>query len=229
MSDPETIRAEVLAPFKRWSSETGYFGPVVLDSETTDLNGEVIELAIVGLDGRVLFDERIRPVGKVSPGAQAVHGITDAALAGRQRISAHWPRIRRILSQHPVLVYNRNFDFNALYRSLDAAMPDWYKAEVGASDPYSADHLLHQMAWRHAECVMEAYAPVAGHWNARYGSYRWARLTDACEQRGVDLGDLQAHSALGDAQATVRLIHATAQLTPDQLPHVVGREETNHE
>lgn len=225
MTDIEAARAEVLAPFKRWAADTGYFGAVVMDSETTDLDGEIIELAIVGLDGRALFDERIRPVGKVSPGAQAVHGISDADLAKCQRIGAHWPRIRRILSQHRVLVYNRDFDFSALYRSLDAAMPGWYKAEEGASDPYSADHLLHQMAHRHAECVMQAYAPIAGLWSEWHGSYRWARLTDACKQRGVDLSDLTAHSALGDAQATVRLIRATASLTPEQLPYIVGREE----
>lgn len=227
----EQARAEVLSPFRRWTDGwTGARGGyVVLDTETTDLDGEIIELAVVDLNGQVLFDERIRPVGKVSPGAFEVHGISTGDLAKCPDFGHFWPRIRRLLCSSTVLVYNKTFDFRAIYNSLRAVQPDWHKGPANSTDPYSADYWAYTMASRHAECVMEAYAPIAGMWSPWHGSYRWAKLADACTERGVDTSDLKAHAALGDAQATARLIQACAKLTPADLPDIVGRENEGEE
>lgn len=219
----QAARAAVLAPFKAWLS--GHRPHAILDTETTGLDGEIIEIAIIDMQGGVLLNQRIKPKGSVSAGARAVHGISDADLKDLPGMAYWWPKIRRLISRYDILVYNKEFDFKALRNSLDAALPGWYKGADGASDPYSADHWVHQLAKQKAQCVMEAYAPVHGAWNDYYSSYRWARLQDACRERGVDLSDLSAHSALGDCIATLRLIQATAQLTPEQLPWVVGRED----
>lgn len=186
----------------------------VLDTETTDLHGEVIELGIVDAWGRTLFNERIRPSCRIEPGAQAVHGITDADVQDCPTISAFWPRIRDILGSHRIVIYNKGFDVHRLSDSLDAAMPQWYAHPSGQG--YSDEYKPFQAFCRSAECVMEAYAPIHGCWNDYWGSYRWAKLRDACIERGVQLDDLQAHSALGDALATLRLIQATAALALSQ-------------
>ena len=57
--------------------------PLYLDTETTGLHNsaEVIELGIVDDDGNVLFDELVRPRGKIDPAAGRVHGITQEMLA----------------------------------------------------------------------------------------------------------------------------------------------------
>lgn len=225
----ERTASTIIQQFKEWAHWTTR--ALVLDTETTDLDGEVIELAIVqAWDGTVLFNERFRPRYPVSAGALAVHGITDADLAGCGTFGEAWPRLRRRLaSKGPLLIYNKVFDLGAMGRSLDGTLPDWYKnpdpatSDVRTGDPYSADHwLFHLISWR-AQCVMEAYAPLAGMWSEWHGSYTWARLTAACEARGVDVSDLRPHSAVGDALATVRLIQACAQLDPADFPWI-GKE-----
>ncbi|TVQ41952.1 MAG: 3'-5' exonuclease [Gloeocapsa sp. DLM2.Bin57] len=51
---------------------------LILDTETTGLgNCEIIELALIDLTGRALFNERIKPINHpIDPKAQEVHGIT---------------------------------------------------------------------------------------------------------------------------------------------------------
>lgn len=223
--------AELIGQFKLWAGWSGH--AVTLDTETTDLDGEVIELAIVRVhDGHVLFDERFRPVHPVTPGAQAVHGITTEELQDCPTIWERWPAIRYALLgsvTQRVLIYNREFDLRALCRSLDLARPEWFANPdpatnwPGAGDPYSADYWTYGRISDRARCVMEAFAPLAGAYSEYHGSYRWARLTDACAQMGVDLSDLRPHSAVGDALATARLIKAVAAADPSRYPWI-GRE-----
>lgn len=210
-----------LAQFQAWTA-FAYPGTAVLDTETTDLDGEIIELAIVTVDGEVLFDERIRPRFPISAGAQAVHGITDADLADRPDFVHFWPRIRRLICERQILVYNRDFDFQVLFNSLRAVNPAWYKGDPASGDPYTADYWALTQARQRAQCVMQAYAPLAGHWTD-WGGYRWAKLADACAARGVDLGDVRPHSAVGDALATARLVRACAALEPGDFSWI-GRE-----
>lgn len=227
-SEPHPDAIALIEQFKSWTRcgyESGY---AVLDTETTDLQGEVIELAIIRMDGEVLFNERIRPQGKIQPGAQAVHHITDADLAACHDFAYWWPRIRRLICRYDILVYNLGFDFNALDRSLNIVRPNYYAGAPCATDPYSADYFVLELAQKKAQCVMEAYSPFAGSWSEWHGNYRWAKLMDACQQCGVDNSDLQAHSALGDAMATMRLIRAVAASDPANYPWI-GREEADDE
>ena len=96
-----------LDPFRRWAELPNL---AVLDSETTGLHGQIVELGIVNGNGETLFSERIKPTCKVEPGAQAIHGITDADLEGLPGMPAHWERLSEIFTTHHVLVYNRSFD-----------------------------------------------------------------------------------------------------------------------
>lgn len=222
--------AELIRRFQAWAHSGN--GAVTLDTETTGLDGEIIELAIVRVhNGEVLLNERFRPVHPVTPGAQAVHGITTEDLQDCPTIWERWPAIRYALLRRSdrTLIYNRPFDLKALSTGLDMARPEWYANPDSATnapqtgDPYSADYWTYGRISDRAECVMESFAPLAGQYSDWHGSYRWARLTDACAQMGVDLSDLQAHSALGDAMATARLIKAVAAADPDKYPWI-GKE-----
>lgn len=85
---------------------------VIVDTETTDLDGVVVEIAVVdAADGRVLLDTLVHPGGElVAAGARQVHGITDEELAA----APHWrevvPRFLQAVGGRRVLAYNAAFD-----------------------------------------------------------------------------------------------------------------------
>jgi len=178
------------SPFTRWASLPEL---AVLDTETTGFTGEIIELALVDREGKTLFEERIRPHCRIEPGAMAVHKIQDGHLVGLPHLDHHWPRLRPLLLEHTVVIYNKAFDVGRLRHSLDVASPGW-KGEAEQQRDFQAFS-------DRAECAMQAYA--------RGG--RWIKLQDACFREGVTVNDLPpAHDALGDALRTLRLIKAVA-------------------
>ncbi|WP_414656726.1 exonuclease domain-containing protein [Deinococcus sp. VB343] len=209
----------VLDQFLNWATDPRL---AVLDTETTGLHAgdQVIEIAMVDAYGRTLINQRVRPTFPVPAEATAIHGITDEDLKDCPTFDQIWPRLKELLWNHNVVIYNASYDLARMRDTLNATMPDWKQGESGPSEML--------LAWRalckRTECVMEAYAPIYGDWSSWHGSYRWARLSAACAERGVDTSDLKAHSALDDARATLRLIQATAELTPEGLPWI-GREE----
>jgi Exonuclease len=80
---------------------------VILDTETTDLDGYVVELAVLdAATGDVLLDTLIDPGCPVQPGARRVHGISDEQLAGAPPLAEVWPRLLEITADRTVLAYN---------------------------------------------------------------------------------------------------------------------------
>ena len=53
---------------------------VVLDFETTALDGYAVEVGIVNMTGEALLHARLKPLAPMDPRAEAVHGITLDAL-----------------------------------------------------------------------------------------------------------------------------------------------------
>jgi DNA polymerase III subunit epsilon len=163
----------------------------VLDTETTDLQGEIIDLAVVGLDGTVLFNELLRPTCKIEEGAMAIHEITEAMVAGARTFKEAWPDISAALGNRIVICYNVEFDrgrfrHTAKVHGIDLPLIDWM-------------------------CMMLRYAEFYNAPNRYgYGSPAWQRLAYACGQQGVDFE--QEHRALGDALAVVALIKRLAEL-----------------
>lgn len=87
---------------------------VILDSETTSFQGEIIELAIISLSGDVLFYSRFNPLSDIDPGATAVHGITAEMLTGCPSWGDRWQEIANLLQGKRVLIYNAKFDIARL-------------------------------------------------------------------------------------------------------------------
>jgi DNA polymerase III epsilon subunit-like protein len=162
---------------------------VVLDTETTGLYGEIIELAIVDINGNVLFDKLLRPKCKIEEGAMGVHGITEAMVTDAKTFAEEWQEIHAALAGRVLIAYNVGFDKQRLEHTAKVH---------GVSLP--------ALEWR---CLLLKYAEF---WDApgRYEGVAWQKLSDACEQQGVAIE--HAHRALGDALATAALIRRLAEL-----------------
>lgn len=176
-------------------------GAVILDTETTGLHdGEIVQISVINLAGETLLDTLVKPVRGIPLDAQAVHGITDEMVAsapGWMPVSA---QLINILAGKTCIIYNAVYDRKMLHQSAEkAGLPkvDW-KTFVDF------------------QCAMEVYAMFYGDYNDWHGSYRWQRLTAACQQCGIDQDAINApaHSALGDCLRTLEVIKHMANWKP---------------
>lgn len=146
---------------------------VILDTETTDLDGQICEIAIITTTGHTLVDTLIRPACPVSPGAQAVHGITNEDLATAPTWAQAWPQIRSALTPaRSIVAYNAPFDLGRV-----RAMCALHSIE--------ADQLLAPERW---VCAMRARAAIE--------RSRWRRLDGGHRARGDVTATLSVMHAL---------------------------------
>lgn len=129
---------------------------IILDSETSDMHGEIIELAIIDLQGNPVMNQRIRPQGGVNEGATRIHGITVEHLANAPTFDIVYPVIKSIVENRNVLIYNARYDIGRL-------LADCRRNNLPAFDISS-------------DCVMEWYAQWYGEWNDYHGNYKWQPL-----------------------------------------------------
>lgn len=156
---------------------------VILDTETTGTSphDEVVQIAIVAADGRVLCDTLVKPTRPIPPEATAIHGISDADVRDAPSFPHVYGRVREILSGKRVVIYNAQFDLRLIHQTL-------IKHNLL---PYGLDS-------DQAECAMLVYSAWVGErWLD--GGYKWQKLENA------------DHSAVGDCLATLTLIRKMAQ------------------
>ncbi len=96
---------------------------VLLDTETTGLgHAEVIEVGVIDARGRVLFEQRVRPLRfEMNPYAQRVHGISLSELEDAPRFQDIEPELYGILDHATVVAWNAPFDLKMLNNSRRAA------------------------------------------------------------------------------------------------------------
>lgn len=128
---------------------------VVLDTETTDLYGRTVEIAVIdAATGKKLLDTLVNPGdAPISDGARWVHGITDEMVADARPFEKVLPQLRKVTKGRVVLAYNAEFDRSVVLRDIERA----------GKKP------MHLEPWDTWYCLMEAYAQ----W---LGSRRWLRL-----------------------------------------------------
>lgn len=162
---------------------------VILDTETTDLQGYVCDIAIVrATDGEVLMDTLANPGVPILAAAQAKHGIGDHDVVGAPSFATLMPHVERALGGRRVLVYNAEYDAGRL--SAEVARMDGYTGGPGSF----GRRALGQHPW---ECIMLQYAAWVGEWNEYHGNYRWHKLNGE-------------HRALGDCLAARRRLFEMA-------------------
>lgn len=167
-----------------WAREVLTGPTVIIDTETTGLGdtAEVVQLAVVGLDGRPLLDTLIRPVRPIPAGASRIHHITDDLVAGAPRFAQVAPMLAKAVSGRNVIIYNAEYDARIInYCWSQSRQLGAVPAEILGAD-----------------CAMLQYAAYAGAWNAYHGNYRWQKLPGAC------------HGAVGDCIATIALLQRMA-------------------
>lgn len=185
---------------------------VVLDTETSSLTGEVIEIVILDPAGRVLLESLIRPLGQVSTQARAIHGITDEELAGAPSFAELWPSIYRMLSQvRFVITYNAPFDCERLATSCNLAGLTLYtgrgaarRAQLYGARLRETRPVALEVEW---ECLMERYASFHGKRSRR--GFVPQSLATACSQ--LRIRHSQWHRARGDADAALKVLRCLAR------------------
>ena len=153
---------------------------IVIDTETTGLDpkkDEVLELAIVTIDGEVLFHHLIRPQRRKRwPDAQAINGIAPADVKNEKTLLDYGVELSEIFNSAERLIgYNVDFDLSML-RASGAVIRD-----IDTRD------------------VMKLYAMVHGTFNEFRGRNDYVKLEECAEHYGYDY---DAHSAEADAKAT---------------------------
>ncbi|WP_197998802.1 3'-5' exonuclease [Gimesia aquarii] len=153
-----------------------------MDTETTGLGtrDEIIQLAVINLDGSVLFDQKIKPTSKktISPEASKIHGIKMKDLEECPTFKVLKKPLKKAIGRKTIITYNAEFDKKMYFRTYQLA-----------------GGFLPKGNW---ECAMLEYAKYAGEWNEYYKDYKWQKLEG---------GD---HTAVGDCIATLDLIKSMA-------------------
>jgi DNA polymerase-3 subunit epsilon len=169
---------------------------VILDTETTGLNaGEIVEISIINPLGIQLLTAYVKPSIPIPPDATVIHGITDQMVAHEPNWSVIAPKVERILGGQRVIVYNASYDRRIMHQSDEASGRGYTNWATLAK-------------W---DCAMERYARFWGEYDDYHHSYRWQRLTTACEQQGIPEPAANAHSALGDCLRTLELLRVMAK------------------
>jgi DNA polymerase-3 subunit epsilon len=163
---------------------------VIIDTETTGLDYPyAVQIAVIDMNGRVLFDNLIKPPKPIEEGAIAVHGITEEMVSDAPSFPQVWDQLRPLLAGR-VIAYNVDFDHQVITNGQRQADPSisWYVPTP-----------------KNWQCAMLEYSAYFGEWSDYHNNWRWQRL------QGGD------HSALGDCQATLRLIKdmAAARLSTE--------------
>jgi DNA polymerase-3 subunit epsilon len=130
---------------------------VVLDTETTGLEGYVVEIAIISLGGQLLYNQRVKPPELIEPEASRVNHITDEMLVTCPTFSQIYPELVTILQDKTVLVYNESFDRVVLWREC-------------------RDNELPELPVKRWLDVMPLYSTWSGVWSYYFENYRWQIL-----------------------------------------------------
>lgn len=154
---PATHRRQAVRQAQRWLTDESV---VLLDTESTDLDGQLVEMAITDVRGVALFSSLVRPSTPVAPGARAVHGISDEELQDAPDLLGLVPQLRAVLAGRHVIAYNARFYRGLLRRE---------GARIGHD-------LLTSTRWG---CGMHCYTRFQGRVDSRGRHLRASRLPGA--------------------------------------------------
>ncbi|MFN8467266.1 MAG: 3'-5' exonuclease [Caldilineaceae bacterium] len=168
----------------KWAFNVMARRTLILDTETTDLDGFIVQLAVIDIEGNVLFNTLINPGVPIPKEATAIHGITDEMVADAPTFASIEPALQATLTGRRVSGYNVGFDHGRLHAELRRAHDLAYNDYGWLTD----------VMWRD---VMVPYSNWVGDWSEYHGEYRLQPLNGG-------------HTALGDCQETLRLLKLLA-------------------
>lgn len=157
---------------QRWARQTLQGPFAILDTETTGLQDpHLVELACIDQNGQTLIDTLVHTNQAISPSALALHGIDHPQL---KDAPSPQEAIKQLsLQEGPILIYNAEFDLNAILNSLGLS-------HYQEANPFKGPGVLE--AWvdfgfgsMHLLCLMRYYAYFKGEYQSR-GYPRYHRL-----------------------------------------------------
>lgn len=174
----------------QWARQMLSSQAVIVDLETTDIQyAEIVQIGVIDMQGTVLLNTLVKPNGRISSGARAVHGITDAMVKDAPSFSAVYTQLSAALAGQIAIAYNADFDRGVLRGECQ-------KRKLPVPKPKQ---------WA---CAMKNYAAYWGKWNHQRYTFAYQSLSNACIQQNLAIED--AHSAVGDCLLTLKLIQAMA-------------------
>lgn len=113
---------------------------VVIDTETTGMTAddEIIELAVVDMDGTVLYDSTFCPVTEVNRYASAVNHLTNGCLCDSPMFTDEWSRIKTLIGNRKILAHNAKFDQRIIKQTLEKYNMDSSVVDSLFSDCYDS-------------------------------------------------------------------------------------------
>ncbi|MCR6488359.1 3'-5' exonuclease [Amycolatopsis sp. OK19-0408] len=168
---------------------------VLLDTESTDFDGRVLEIAVVSPTGEVLLESLVNPEGEpIVAEAAAKHGITAEMVSapGVPMFADVHDELVELLSGKRVVCWKTAFDRELLTAEANRLLPSWSRAAETDWVPARWDDAMA----RHAEWVGEPAPDGSG--------YRRHRLDGE-------------HRALGDCITMLARLHEMAT-NPEPLP-----------
>lgn len=163
---------------------------LVIDTETTDLKGQVIQIALVCLKtGDLLFDSYVKATEKISPEAFNVHGISEGDISDAPSFEQVAKEISKIIGDRKWTAFNIEFDYQSMINSAHDKNAKCYE-------------------WLEQKSFCTMYDIAAAFFGAtnKYGSISLANAMAEC---GV-VFEGKAHSASADAVATAKVIQYVA-------------------
>ncbi len=158
-----------------------------------DAEGEVVEIAILDTDERVLLDELVKPHGPITDQAAALHGITAERVSAAPGWGEVWPKVRPILKGRRVGVYGQDKHLSALTLSL------------------KRNYLRHDLDEGQFFCIQDLFAIYHSQRDSRTGGYRTYALLEAALHLGLDAEAPFGRRAADDA----RLVRAILLIMAD--------------
>jgi DNA polymerase III epsilon subunit-like protein len=149
---------------------------VILDTETTDLQGEPVEIAVINLAGEPLLDTLVQATRPIDPETGRVHGITEAALQEAPTFPEVYPQLCRVFeTASRIITYNADFDFGILERARRVHGLPYYPGSIFLGDEKPSEENLYH--WRGLDRAMEWYAQWWGQWSDYHGCDSiWGRV-----------------------------------------------------
>ena len=175
----------------QWASELLCDDSVLLlDTETTTLYGQVIEVGVIDTRGRVLFEELIRPSEPIAEEATRVHGLRAGDLLRAPALQDVADELAQLLRGRRLVAYKSSYDRTVLTRE---------ERRIGRPVQTAA-------RW---DCAMDLYSAWCGQLNADATCFRRQRPPRA-DQRA-------SHRAVDDCRRMLEMLTTICSSTTGGL------------
>lgn len=160
-------------------------GVLFLDTETTGLgrHDEIIDIALVDIDENVIYQSFVKPNKPIPKSVTDLNGITNDMVADAPSLKDIYQHINDLCRDKTVVMYDADFCIRMMKQSLSSI------------DCPNINYF----------CLMKEYSEHWGKYDGHQQSYKWQKLISACTQQQIQIFDVEANRAVGDAILIKRL------------------------